>query len=183
MINIIKKELNISIISSIAYIFFGIIIVLNPETAWNVISTSIAVLAIVYGIIMTIININKLEESENLTFSILLIVIGLALLIYPNSLSILISLIVGIWFISSSISRIKFAIMLKSIKEINWLIILITSIITLIIGISFIFTPLASAITLAVITGVLMIVYSLFDIFEIIFIKKNMKIIEKALEE
>ena len=182
MIDIIKKELNISILSSVIYIILGIIIISNPETTLNIVSTSISVLAIIYGGAITIINITKLEKEGNLIFGILLVVMGIALLIYPNSLNILISLGVGIWFISSSVSRIKLAVMLKDVKEINWLIILITSIITLLIGISFIFTPLTSAVALAIVTGILMIAYSICDIFEIIFIKKNIETIQKALK-
>ena len=182
MIYIIKKELNISILSSVIYIILGIIIISNPETTLNIVSISISVLAIIYGGAITIINITKLEKEGNLIFGILLVVMGIALLIYPNSLNILISLGVGIWFISSSVGRIKLAVMLKDVKEINWLIILITSIITLLIGISFIFTPLASAVALAIVTGILMIAYSVCDIFEIIFIKKNIETIQKALK-
>ena len=182
VLKIIKKELNISIISSIIYIILGIIIVLNPETTLNIVSTTISVLAIIYGMIMTIINIANIREEGNLIFGILLVVMGIALLIYPNSLNVLISLGIGIWFISSSVSRIKFAVLLKDIKELNWLIVLISAIITLLIGISFIFTPLSSAVALTTASAILMIVYSIIDIFEILFIKKNIKIIEKVLE-
>lgn len=182
MLKIIRKELNISIITSIVYIILGIIIISNPEATLNIVSISISALAIIYGIIITIINISNIREEGNLIFGILLIVMGIALLIYPSSLGILISLGIGIWFIASSVNRIKFAVLLKDIEELNWLVILISAILTLIIGISFIFTPLASAVTLTTISGVLMIIYSAFDIFEIIFIKKNIKIIEKALE-
>ena len=182
MLDIIKKELNISIIASVVYIILGIIIVSNPEATLNIVSITISIVAIIYGLILTIINITNLKEEGNLMFGILLIVIGIALLIYPNSLNVLISLGIGIWFIASSINRIKFAVILKDTKEFNWLVILISAIITLIIGISFIFAPLASAITLTAISGILMIVYSVCDIFEIVFIKKNIKTIEKILE-
>ena len=182
MFDIVKKELNVSIVSSVLYIVLGIFIVLNPDGALKAISLTIAWFAIIFGIIFTIINVTRLKKEGSLLFGILLIVMGIALLIYPESLNLLISLGVGIWFISSSVSRIKMAIMLKDIKEMNWLIILIPAILTLLIGISFVFAPLASAVTLAIITGVLMIVYSVIDIFEIVMIKKNIKTIQKALE-
>ena len=182
MLNIVKKELNISIITSIIYIILGIIIVLNPGETITIVCKIIAILAIIYGIIISIINISNLKEEGNLIFGVMLIVIGVSLLIYPNSLSILISLGLGIWFISSSINRIKFAVLVKDVKEFNWLIILCSAIITLLIGIAFIFTPLSTVATLTTIGGILMIVYSICDLFEIIFIKKNIKVIEKVLE-
>ena len=182
MLNIIKKELNVSIITSIIYIILGIVVIANPETTLTIISKAIAILAIIYGIVVTIINIANLKNEGSLLFGILLIVMGIALLIYPNSLSVLISLGIGIWFISSSVNRIKFAVLLKDIKELNWLIVLISAIITLLIGISFVFTPLASAVMVAIISGILMVIYSIIDIFEIIFIKRNMKVIEQKLK-
>lgn len=181
MIDIIKKELNVSVIASIIYIILGIIIVLNPAETLKDLGIIIACFIIISGVAITIINITKLRIARNLLFGILLIVMGIALLVHPNSLSLLLSLGVGIWFIASSVSRIELAIMLKDVKGINWLLILIPAIITLLIGISFIFAPLASAVALAIVTGTFMIVYGVFDIFEILCIKKNIKTIEKAL--
>ena len=155
MLGIVKKELNISIV---------------------------AIFAIIYGIVVTIINIANIKEGRNLLLGVLLIVMGTALIIYPSSLNVLISLGIGIWFISISVSRIRFSTFLREVEEINWLVVLISSIITLIIGISFVFAPLASAVALTTISGILMIFYSLIDIFEVIFIKKNIEAIEKVIE-
>ena len=182
MFNIIKKELNVSIVSSLIYIIIGLIIIFNPETTLKTMSTMVALLAIIYGTIMTVINIVEIKKEGNLVFGILLLVMGITLLLYPSNLNILISLGVGTWFISSSVSRIKFAILLKDAKGVNWLVILVMAILTLIVGITFIFTPLSSAITLATTIGILMIVYSACDIIEILFIKKNIKAIQKALK-
>ena len=182
MLDIIKKELNVSIVTSIIYILLGVVIMLNPGITINIVSRTVAILSIIYGIIISIINIADIKEEGNLIFGILLIVLGISLLIYPSSLSILISLGIGIWFISSSVNRIKFAVLLKDSKEFNWLIILCSAIITLLIGIAFIFTPLASTVAVTTIGGILMIIYSICDMFEIFVIKRNIKVIEKALE-
>mgnify|MGYP002857755769 CR=1 FL=1 len=182
MLKVFKKELNFSLISSIIYIILGIVIISNPEETLSIVGKTVAILSIVYGSITTIINIVNIKQESSLLFGIFTIVMGIALLIYPNTLSILLSLGLGIWFIASSVTRLKFAVFLKDVREMNWLIVLAGSLITLIIGISFIFTPLASAVTLTTVSGIMMIVYSLIDIFEIIFIKRNIKAIEKVLQ-
>lgn len=181
MLKAMKKELNMSIILSIVYVILGVIIISRPETVITVIGKVVAILGIIYGIVITIMNISDLEEENTLLRGILAIVMGIALLIYPNSLSILISLGIGILFISSSVARIRFSVFLRKVPEVNWIIILVSSIITLLIGISFVFAPLASAVTLATVSGILMIVYSVIDIFEIILLKIKMKAIEKVL--
>ena len=183
MLEIRKKELNLSIIVSIIYAILGFIIVANPVTTLNIVSYTVSISAIIYGIVITIINVANFKEEGNLLFGILLLVMGIALLIYPSSLNVLISLGIGTWFIASSVTRIKFATLLKDVQGINWVLIIISAVITLMIGISFIFTPLVSAVTLTTVSGILMIVYSICDIFEIIFIKKHIKEIEKALKK
>lgn len=183
MLRIIKNELSLSIITSIVYFILGIIIIINPGLTIGMISTMISILSIIYGITISIINIVDIKSSENLVLGILLILLGVILLIYPVSLSILISLSIGIWFISSSVNRIKIAILLKGVEGFNWLMVLFSAIITLLVGMTFIFSPLVSAITLTIFGGILMMVYSACNIFEIIIIKKNIKTIEKALEQ
>lgn len=182
MLEIIKKELNVSIISSLIYIILGIVIIASPAAMLNIVSVSIAVLTIITGAIITIINLVNIKEEGNLLLGTLLIVLGIALIIYPTSLNLLISLGIGIWFISTSVNRIKIAVLFRGAKSINWLVILITAIITFCIGVSFIFTPLTSAVALTTLAGILMIAYSVCDIFEILFIKKNMEALESILE-
>ena len=182
MLKTVKKELNISIITSLIYIIIGIIVMLNPQITLSIIGTAIAILAIVCGIIVTIINVANIKNESSLLFGIFAIVMGIVLLIYPNSLTILISIGIGILFIASSVTRLKFAVMLREVKDVNSIIILISSIITLLIGISFIFTPLISAATITTLSAILMIVYSVIDIFEIVVIKKNIDKIEKVIE-
>ena len=58
MLEILKKELNISIITSIAYVILGIFVVTNPATAMNVAGIAFSIMAIVYGVIISIINIS-----------------------------------------------------------------------------------------------------------------------------
>lgn len=179
MLQILKRELNVSIITSIVYVILGIVIVSNPEATLSIVGTAIAVLAIIYGTIVAIINIANIKEENTLVIGIILIVLGIALLIYPSSLSVLISLGIGIWYITSSVTRIKYSVLLRDIPEMNWKVLLVGAIITLIIGITFVFAPLASAVALTTFSGIMMIVYSVIDIIEVVFIKKNMRDIEK----
>ncbi|MBR1883969.1 MAG: DUF308 domain-containing protein [Clostridia bacterium] len=175
MLSVIKKELNISIITSIIYVVLGIAIIVNPETMLSIAGITIAILSIIYGIISIIINVRDIKSESSLVFGIISIVIGIVFLVYPDSLSFLISIGLGIWFIASSTTRIKFAILLKAVPTMNWALVLIGAIITLGIGVSFIFAPLASAVALTTITGVLMLVYSVIDLMEIIVIKMHIK--------
>lgn len=176
-----KKELNVSIIASIVYIILGVVVVCNPAATLDVVGKTIAILSIIHGIAIAFISIQDIREDNNLVFGIISIVMGVLLLVYPSSLALFISLGIGIWYIVNSVTRIRLAIMLKDVKEVNWVLLLICSILTLIIGISFLFTPLASAIALTAVSGIMMIAYSIIDIAQIIFLKKHINEIEKAM--
>lgn len=178
MISNLKKELNVSIIASIAYILFGIVVLANPEITLGALGMTLGIFSVIYGIVLSIIGIANIREENSLIIGILLIILGITLLVYPNSLSILISIGVGLWYIVSSVAKIKFSVFLKEIPGTNWLLILIGSILTLFLGITFIFTPQISAVALTQVTGILMIVYSIIDIIEIITVKKHISEIE-----
>ena len=181
MLKIFKRELNLSIVTSLIFIALGVVIIAYPEKTIDITNMVFAALAIISGAVISIINIANFEEQGNLVFGILLVVIGIALLIYPNSINILIALGLGIWFISSSVNRIRFAVLLKKVQSIKWIKVLVSAIFTLAIGISFVFMPLASTIALTTVSGVLMIIYALIDLFGVFFIKKHMKTIETVL--
>ena len=72
MLEIRKKELNLSIIVSIIYAILGFIIVANPVTTLNIVSYTVSISAIIYGIVITIINVANFKEEGNLLFGILI---------------------------------------------------------------------------------------------------------------
>lgn len=181
MLKNLKNELNISIFSSIIYIILGIIIIANPVTTLAVVGYMLAIFSIVIGIAMIIINIGRIKEENNLLLGVLLLLMGTILLIYPGSFGVYISLVVGVWYIASSVTKIKLYANLKDVPGVNFILILIGSILTLILGVMFICTPLLSAVTLTMVSGIMMIIYAIIDIIEVITIKKHLKEIEKAI--
>jgi uncharacterized membrane protein HdeD (DUF308 family) len=183
MFKVIKKELNFSIVTSVIFVVLGMLLMFYPDRILGNVAFVIAILALAYGFIITAINFSELSSGGNPMLGVLLIISGIALLMYPKSLGVLVAMVVGIWFISDSVNRIKIAVILRDAKEPSWLLLFLVSVVSLIAGITFIFAPLESAIALTMLVGALMVFYSLFDIFGSVLIRRNFDAIEKALED
>ena len=74
-------------------------------------------------------------------------------------------------------SRFQFqlALNLKNVERSNWLMLLLLSIITMVLGIIIIFNPIISTITITAISGIILFASELINIVEYIFILVKLK--------
>lgn len=84
--------------------------------------------------------------------------------------------------ISSSINNIELAIKLCRTK-LPWLYILILGIVDLIVGIIVIFNPFEATLSLALFSGIMLVVHSIITIVDMIIIKKDVKEISEKISE
>lgn len=185
-----KKKLNSfinsSICVSIMFIFLGIIMVIFPKTSLTVLSISLSILLILNGIYLIIIDV-KLNDRfipiDMLPTGILSILLGAIMLIYPNTLSIIIPIVLGTWVIITSILKLRLAISLRNFKNTPWILILIISILSIICGFILILNPTITSITLTLFIGIMIIVYAISDIIDMIVLKKQVKNLAKYFKE
>lgn len=175
----IKKYSRNSLIISTLLIILSFFLIINPFR-------SLQILSIIFGIILLIdatIHIISYFKSPNefRTFNfefivgIIEILISLILFVYPNWISIVFSIFIGIWIIISSIIKIQISINIRNIKGVKWLVLLIFGIITLLFGLVVIFNPFSSAIALTTLWGVIIFITELINIIEYIFILVKLK--------
>lgn len=185
-----KKKLNSfinsSICVSIMFIVLGIIMVIFPKTSLTVLSISLSILLILNGIYLIIIDV-KLNDRfipiDMLPTGILSILLGAIMLIYPNTLSIIIPIVLGTWVIITSILKLRLAISLRNFKNTPWILILIISILSIICGFILILNPTITSITLTLFIGIMIIVYAISDIIDMIVLKKQVKNLAKYFKE
>lgn len=165
----------ISIISSIIFIIFGIILTTHPETSLTIIAYTISILLIGNGVYQLIMGYSTVSFSllDGFTGGILSIILGILILLKPLALSIVIPIAIGLWFIISSSYKLRISLALRSVNESIWLLTFVMSILMMICGIILIFNPLSGLITITKLIGILIIIYSIIDIIEAIIIKKN----------
>ncbi len=184
-----KKSMNrtlwISIISSIIFILLGIILVSHPETSLVIMSYTVCILLGANGVYQLIMGYTNTSLSlfDGFSGGILSIILGILILIKPNTLSIVIPIAIGLWFIISSSYKLRIALALRSIKESIWFLLFVMALLMMVCGIILIFNPLSGMTAITITMGVLIIIYSLIDIVEAIMIKKNMKLLDNWLHE
>ncbi len=181
MIKKLNKLLTSSIITSLLFLLIGIIIVIYPENSIKVLSTLLAIFLVVNGLYLIVIgaDIRNIFFIDFFPTGILSLVLGILMILYPNTLSIIIPITLGIWFIWISIFKLRLSISLKNIDEPVWILTIITSILSIICGLILIFNPISSSIAITMFTGAIIIIYAISDLIDMIVFKKNVNKIVK----
>lgn len=184
-----KKSMNrtlwISIISSIIFILLGIILVSHPETSLVIMSYTVCILLGANGVYQLIMGYTNTTLSlfDGFSGGILSIILGILILVKPDTLSIVIPIAIGLWFIISSSYKLRIALALRSMNESIWLLLFVMAILMMLCGIILILNPLSGMVAITRMIGILIMIYSIIDIVEAVMIKKNMKLLDNWFHE
>lgn len=164
-----KKSTKQDILVSLIFIIFGVVLIYNPNAV-------ISILSFVLGGIFIIMGILKISEyistgkTNNylLAIAISLIIIGIIIMCSSKIILSAFGIIIGIWIIYAGIANLQTAIVWKDYTSRVWLLSVILSIITIIVGIY----VLVNANVIMNIIGFIILIYGIINILEdIIFIK------------
>jgi len=173
MENFFKKTGWISIVTSIITAIIGIAIIHNPNSIMNIISYIFGIIFILYGMVKFIgyfITKGKYDFSNyEMIFGILAITIGIVTIIFSDAINTFFRIIIGIWILYSGLMRLGLCTKLKAIGVIEWKWALLIAILILICGLYVIVNNGAIGIAL----GIAVLIYSIMDIIEGIFLLKN----------
>lgn len=185
MIGKLNKYINSSIVISALLMLLGIGIFIYPTMSLKVFSYSIAIIISLFGLFLIIedirYNIGMLFDFSLL--GIMFFLLGLILLKYPNALTSLIPIFLGIWFIVSGFVKGRWTYYLSDYKLSIRILSFIMSILSIVCGIIFIFNPLDGANYIASFVGILLIIYSISDIVDMIIFKINVNKIYKNIKD
>ena len=175
----IKKTFNTNLILSIIFVVIGLFLFIKPDTTISIISYILGGILLISGIYscykyftsLDILNIFNFE----LVYGVLLIIAGLFLIFNTNALTSIFPIILGIWIIVNSIIKFQYALVLKKIKNEDWIYTTSISILTFLWGVVLLYNPFKSALLITQTIGVFIIVYAVLDIIDNIIIRKNIK--------
>lgn len=182
-----KRMWTSSILSACGFIVLGLFLLFKPETTISMISYVLGTIILLLGAFAFIRYFQNREIGGmfnfNLVYGIICIVAGLVLVFNPTALASLIPFILGIFIVVNSALKVQYAIELKQYNNKMWMTTLILSFITLVFGVVLIFNPFEGAVVLTQVIGIFVILYSVLDVIECYIIKKNLKGIQKLVEE
>lgn len=170
-----KKAGWTSIITSLILAIIGFVMIYNPDTTMQFISTVLGIFFIVVGGIK-ILNYfiskgNSTFFSNDIAWGLIAIIIGLVTMVYSSTIESIFRIMIGIWIIYSGFTRFSSSFRLKNVNQKVWMLVLILAILMIIGGLYVTFYPGALIVTL----GVIIFVYAIMDLIQSFIFMKNMK--------
>ena len=170
--NKLKSMFRTSVIVSLALIIVGIFLIVSPETTLSFVSYGTGIILLITGLIPTInFFINKENQKYldiSFIFGIIFIIVGIVIIINPKIVASIVPLLIGIWMIINGVIKLYYSILInKTIKSISSIII---SLLILVCGLLLVLNPFGGAVTLTIIIGIFLVVYSVLDLAECIII-------------
>lgn len=172
MEKILKNTGWFSIIVAAIFVALGVIIVVNPDTALNVVSIVAGIIFLVVGI-LKVVNYFVLKGNYDfynyeLIHGLVAFAVGTIILAYTSQISTLFVALIGIWITYSGLMSLTLSMKLHATKITSWIPICIIAVIMMVAGLYIVANPE----TVMVFVGSVMIVYAVMELIEnVIFIK------------
>lgn len=175
MKNLFKRVYRTSLISSLMFLIFGILLIVQTESVIMTISMFIGSILIIIGI-FPIVNyfrnrMQSLLSNAGLLYGVFSVVAGIIIMINYEFLAKIIPVLTGVWMIVNSVNKIQLSMQLRDNNIGSWIISFIFAIIILVCGSLLIINPLKVAFSISRMVGVIITIYSVLDIVDTIYIK------------
>lgn len=168
-----RKHEILSIFVSIFMICIAILLIKNPVA-------SLRTIVIVFGIGLAVLGLVEIisyvflpkEErvfSNDVLEGIFAILLGVLMIAWKERVISIFPILIGLWIFIKSILKIQFSFLLKNVGEKGWLIILITGIVSILFGLVIFLNPAATALTVTVIAGVMLLCTEILRLVESIY--------------
>lgn len=170
-----KKAGWTSILTSIILAIIGLVMIYNPDTTMQFISTVLGIFFIVVGMIKVINYFvskgNSTLFTNDIAWGLIAIIIGLVTMIYSSTIESIFRIMIGVWIIYSGFTRFSLSFRLKNVNDKLWAIVLSLAVLMIVGGLYVTFYPGALIVTL----GVIILVYAIMDLIESFIFMKNVK--------
>ena len=167
------------LITSIVYLIVGLVLIIWPDAARQIIIYANGAAALVYGGYRII---DFFARKEHLSGTIQLgvalgigcLLVGLFLIFKVDLIVTLLAAVIGVAVIIDSVLRLQIALNLRHVGGQYWLVLLITALVTLGFGILLLFNPFTAVKVATIIAGVLLLIDGGFTLWGLLQVKGSM---------
>jgi uncharacterized membrane protein HdeD (DUF308 family) len=169
-----KKPLQKALLTtSILYIVIGLLLIIWPDVARQIIIYAIGAAALLYGgyrIVDFFVRKEHLNGSVQLgvALGIACVLLGLFLIFKANAVVALLAAIIGVAVIIDSVLRLQIALNLRHAGMKNWMVLLVTALVTLAFGVLLLFNPFTVVKAATIIAGVFLLVDGIFTLWSVL---------------
>lgn len=186
MEGLLKKIKTNVVISAIVCVILGLVLVIRPGLSMRIVCTAVGVVLIVAGVTRMIdyfaARDGSMYSQINLVFGIILAVVGVWIVLKPDTVLAIIPIIVGIVIVLHGINNIKQAMELWRDKYDMWWVAGIMGVLTVGFGILLICRPFAAIDTVVMLIGICLIYDGLSNIWIVSRVYKNAKMMRQEME-
>ena len=187
MKDLLKKVFLMSLVSSILFFVFGLLLFLQADTVIKTVSVMIGIILVGLGVV-PIVNYLKTRNagffsSTGLLYGIFSVVAGFIILFNSDILATIIPILSGVWVIVNSVNKIQISMELRDEKVDFWIVSFIFSLLMLVVGAFLIINPLKSSLYVTQTIGIVIMVYAALDIIDTIVIKVKAKKVAKDISD
>ncbi len=182
-----KKIYRMSLISSIVFLIFGLLLIFQTESIIKTVSIIIGSILLIIGIFPIVNYFRNRDQgilsSAGLLYGIFSAVAGIVIIVNNNLLLTIVPVLAGVWMIINSVNKIQIAMELRDNKISSWLISFIFAIIILIVATLLNIYPARGAIIVSRTVGIFIVIYSILDIADSVLIKLKGKQVKQEIIE
>ena len=187
MKDLLKKVFLMSLVSSILFFVFGLLLFLQADAVIKIVSVMIGIILVGLGVV-PIVNYFKTRNagffsSTGLLYGIFSVVAGFIILFNSDILATIIPILSGVWVIVNSVNKIQISMELRDEKVDFWIVSFIFSLLMLVVGAFLIINPLKSSLYVTQTIGIVIMVYAALDIIDTIVIKVKAKKVAKDISD
>lgn len=179
MFEYIKKYEKNSIIINILMVLVSILLIINPAGVLNMVTIVFGIDILADGLfnIAAYFGTDKSYRiySGKLFEGIIVSTAGILILLNKSLLISILPMVIGIWIIVRSIMKLQLSLNLKSMEVSKWIWVLVSAVISLLLGILIIMNPFGTMITITILAGIFLLISSITDLIESVFIIKTLK--------
>lgn len=173
----IKKFINSAIITSVAFIILGIVFICFPEGSLDLIRWIVAIFFFTAGAYMIAANAGSKRPMFGASMLGVIMIIGGLIFAFNERVMNILPIVLGAWFIISSLSTISYSTALQNSNAKAFSI--ITSVLAIVCGILLIINPWGGQIAMMTFAGIMMLIYSISSLIDLLTLKKNLQDINK----
>lgn len=160
-------------------ILVSILLIMNPVGVLNVVTIVFGIGVLVEGLFHIVSYFGTEKElrvfSGDLFEGIIATIAGVFILCNKAILISMLPLVIGIWMIIRSIMKLQLAFNLKSAESSNWGWVLVSAIISILLGILIMMNPFGTALTVTVLAGIILLISAIVDLAENLTVLKTLK--------
>ena len=167
------------IVMAVAYVVFGLSLLIKPELSTTVICYAIGAVCVIYAVANLIKyftgSMNRMYIEPDFVVSVIICVFGIVTIVRPSVIISILPFIVGIVLVFSGLIKVQDGINLKRFNYDRWFLVLGFAVISVILGIVVLLNPFGTGLFFTRMVGLFFTVDGVLSISSIVMLRKNGK--------